>query len=1119
MTHAMCRRFLLFLTVFSFLFLFLARPLQAGAIFSGVDHQILKLSLKEGERKLVTAPFPFQAFAVSDPEAVSLRFLSDGTWSAWKTLDLEEEDTSGSELIFVKKSEVFELKALKASVIEATLIGLDPIIAAHGSLASGEIDQGFPDSLKALRGGRAVTIRSREEWGADEGLLLQKPKTESSTDRDNGGAEEKAPVNICAPLERAYPGEFKMKDRVEQADTLGRALAWPWRYSDGVKKIIIHHTAQSLKDLDSDGVMTDNDYRMAVRAIYAYHTLTREWGDVGYHYLVDPNGTLYEGKSGGKDVIGAHILCQNSNTIGIAVMGNFQENVVSQKAFEGLVELTSFLAELYDINPLGSSSFRGTVVPNIATHGEIGEITQHAIGRGGTQCPGGFLKARIDELRRLVAQGGIKPDYSFSFDPPNVPLLAPLSNSNLFLTLTNTGQKTWTSVQLFGKGEKKASITLSSISVSPGAGIKVSIPLIAGLSGGQKHLLYRLSANKVSMPSSLAVTYLVEQPRFTYDVVRLQPGEDPLLVGEHRQFFVTLKNTGNFPWTVSGPASLSLQQVMRRGKRLSLLLGGLRASLREETAVAHEATFAVLVPVAEEEGLINYQFVPVVGREKGLKGDDLRLRLAIEQPKFSPRFQIVSAGLKKGFDEEVATRILNDGNFDWEPKTVWIQNASHVKAFITEAVRQHNFIEFKDSVFIGYEQGVVRSSMTIVLSKSPSRIEGKFPGKSKLVLHDEVRTEGIVRLSAQIVAQSQKTVLGKGGSRSEWIELKNTGTVPWYRQGPNRFEVRSLDGVGVQLQEEKVMPGATGKILIAFQKTPLRTKTYRFEASAGGKKVVVRGGRLELKIEGKSGKKTSPPAPLPLRRGGRSRSGENTQLPVMRVLLTKYSGEMPDASGGIVRREDDRYRGTLEFRMLDGKTVAINELSLEDYMKGIAEVPESDDQPMEKRKVIAVLSRTYALHYLVSGYEKFPGKPYNASDDPAVFQKYLGKTFEQRSPKWQQALKDTDDEVILADSSVDPSATREQRVLRAAYFSCTDGVRTKSLAEAGWDKQEYFKRFAAVFQSVDDPLGDDPTREGKTACGHQVGLSGYGATQMAKQGKGYQDIIDFYYRHIGVEKW
>ncbi len=76
----------------------------------------------------------------------------------------------------------------------------------------------------------------------------------------------------------------------------------------------------------------------------------------------------------------------------------------------------------------------------------------------------------------------------------------------------------------------------------------------------------------------------------------------------------------------------------------------------------------------------------------------------------------------------------------------------------------------------------------------------------------------------------------------------------------------------------------------------------------------------------------------------------------------------------------------------------INTLPLEQYLAGIAEA--SDAEPMEKTKVLALLSKAYALYY-VGGSSAHPSIPkgvvYNSIDDPRFFQKYVGVTWEQRS--------------------------------------------------------------------------------------------------------------------------
>ena len=60
-----------------------------------------------------------------------------------------------------------------------------------------------------------------------------------------------------------------------------------------IKKIIIHHTATSKID----------DPEASVRAIYYYHAVSRGWGDIGYNYIVDQNGKVYEGRYGGDGVV------------------------------------------------------------------------------------------------------------------------------------------------------------------------------------------------------------------------------------------------------------------------------------------------------------------------------------------------------------------------------------------------------------------------------------------------------------------------------------------------------------------------------------------------------------------------------------------------------------------------------------------------------------------------------------------------------------------------------------------------------------------------------------------------------------------------------------------------
>ncbi len=219
------------------------------------------------------------------------------------------------------------------------------------------------------------------------------------------------------------------------------------------------------------------------------------------------------------------------------------------------------------------------------------------------------------------------------------------------------------------------------------------------------------------------------------------------------------------------------------------------------------------------------------------------------------------------------------------------------------------------------------------------------------------------------------------------------------------------------------------------------------------------------------------------------RSLVSSRGPTIRIRLESRDAGLSSCDAADLDALKPLYRGTLRCTTVDGKPAIINTVAMEDYLMGLSEEP--DTEPYEKQRAFAIAARTYAAHYMGDTYRKFPDKPYDGSDSPAIFQKYTGKAFEKKNPRWLDAVADTAHLVL----------TKDDRIIRPPYFSSDDG-RTKSPAEIGWGSFPFAEIFTAK---------DDPWCEGMENRGHGVGMSGCGAEGQANEGKTGEKILEYYY--------
>jgi hypothetical protein len=165
----------------------------------------------------------------------------------------------------------------------------------------------------------------------------------------------------------------------------GQGLAPGVTVASSVTHLIVHHSA---------GSNTSSDWNATVLSIWNSHVNTNGWSDIGYNWLVAPNGDLYEGRGGGNNVIGAHFCGTNGNTMGTCMLGTYTSVNITDTARGTLVRILGWKCCNSSINPTAQSfhASSGLTLFNISGH------------RDGcaTECPGNQVYASLPQIRTAV---------------------------------------------------------------------------------------------------------------------------------------------------------------------------------------------------------------------------------------------------------------------------------------------------------------------------------------------------------------------------------------------------------------------------------------------------------------------------------------------------------------------------------------------------------------------------------------------------------------------------------------------------------------------------------------------------------------------------------------------
>ncbi|WP_436502163.1 N-acetylmuramoyl-L-alanine amidase [Actinokineospora sp. HUAS TT18] len=208
------------------------------------------------------------------------------------------------------------------------------------------------------------------------------------------------PAKSTVPRVQATPDRPAVVTRAEWgADE--SLMGWPAEYASTTKAVSIHHTAGT------------NDYTCAesaslIRAIYRYHAIDMDWGDIGYSALVDKCGTVFEGRTGGLQypTIGAHTGGFNTYVFGISMLGTFTSVPPSDAQHEAVSRIAAWKLGGSYRNPLGTTQLTskggGTARWPAGTTVTLPVIFGHR-DSGFTECPGDLGYANLGNIRTRVA--------------------------------------------------------------------------------------------------------------------------------------------------------------------------------------------------------------------------------------------------------------------------------------------------------------------------------------------------------------------------------------------------------------------------------------------------------------------------------------------------------------------------------------------------------------------------------------------------------------------------------------------------------------------------------------------------------------------------------------------
>ena len=387
----------------------------------------------QADAALLTDPLEVDRFFVAgftwtggadlpDGVRIYLRVRENGTWSPWylnEAADAGRDDraTSGTGEFVTGGAD-----AIQASVVGSSLpAGLKLALVPSRPQGEEVLDAGDLTTTQAAPTPVIEDASAMENQGTQvdpAAMTLSASPAWATQPAAVSAAPAAAPA--LAPVATTANGlPVAVTTRAEWGANASY-MSWDPEYARA-GHVVVHHTAGT-------NSYSAGQSASIVRGIYYYHAVTLDWGDIGYNFLVDKFGTVFEGRSGsvaapaGKMSIGAHARGVNTGTMGISMMGDYSTVSPSDAQLSSVGKMAGWFLKRAGISDVtGWAGLHvwtteryqaGSTIsmPRILGHRDVGYTT----------CPGNVGYSKLDTIRAIAKAQGAAPQGASSSAPSTV---------------------------------------------------------------------------------------------------------------------------------------------------------------------------------------------------------------------------------------------------------------------------------------------------------------------------------------------------------------------------------------------------------------------------------------------------------------------------------------------------------------------------------------------------------------------------------------------------------------------------------------------------------------------------------------------------------------------------